>query len=212
MLAPTFHRNLRQLTLALLMAAGGAVAAAAPAPVYHVEIDTARYSGAGYLDFTFIAGNLGVPAASATLSRFGGAFGAVVSQQGDVSGAVPGTLSFGTTGFYNNLFQSVTLGGKFSFDIAFGGAILNRAGDTGSTFGIGLLDAAGYLGNPDGNLVQFDLMPAPGGGPASIAGAAYAGVATISAVPEASEWLMLSAGLGLLGLGARRRKGGAARA
>ncbi|WP_317201874.1 NF038129 family PEP-CTERM protein [Janthinobacterium sp.] len=210
----TLQRGARRLTLALLMAGAAAVAAAAPASNYHVEIDTSRFSGAGFLDFAFIAGNAGAPAASATLSHFSGAFGQLVTQEGDVSGALPGSLRFGTGAFYNDLFHSVTLGGKFSFDIQFGGAFLSTPGTTGTTFGVGLLDAGGgnYLGNPGGNVVQFELMPSPGVGPGSVSGAGYSDFASISAVPEAGEWLMLSAGLGLLGWRARRRQPGAVRA
>lgn len=207
--------TLRHAVLAVLMAGASALAVAAPAaPVsnYHVEIDTTRFSGAGFLDFAFISGNDQAPAASATLSHFSGAFGAVAGQEGDVAGALGSSVRFGNASFYNDLFQSVTLGGKFSFDIAFGGAFLNTAGNTGTTFGVGLLDASGsaYLGNPNGNVVQFELMPMLDGAPAGIAGAGYGGVAAIAAVPEPSEWLMLSAGIALLGWSARRRQARAA--
>ncbi|MFM9437711.1 hypothetical protein ACFDR9_004801 [Janthinobacterium sp. CG_23.3] len=210
--APTLQRALRHLTLAVALA--GAAAAAAAAPGYHVEIDTSRFSGAGFLDFVFIPGNSGAPAASATLRHVSGAFGGVVAQEGDVSGAVGGVLSLRNGGFYNGLFQSIALGGQFSFDVEFGGAFQFADGGAGSTFGVGLLDASGarYLGNPGGNVVQFELMPAFGGAPAGVSGAVYGGVATIAAVPEPGAWLMLSAGLALLGWGARRRRGVEARA
>jgi len=73
---------------------------------------------------------------------------------------------------------------------------------------VGLLDASGtaYLGNVNGNVLQFELTPLNGGVPASIAGSTYASIASISAVPEASEWMMLTGGLALVGLALRRRQ------
>jgi len=198
----------RRAIVAALLAASSSLALADPLS-YHVEIDTSQYSGAGFLDFAFIAGNAPVPGATATLSNFSGAFGALESQEGNVSGSLPGMLVFGNGGGYNDWFHNVMLGGKFGFNIVFGGDFLNAEGMAGSTFGVGLLDASGvaYLGNPAGNVVQFELMPMVAGLPATVSGSAYGGFASVSAVPEASQWLMLSGGLALMGLALRRRNG-----
>ena len=203
--------TLRRAVLAALLAASSNAALAAPSadPLhYHVEIDTSQFSGAGFLDLTFLAGNSPAPGATATLSQFSGAFGALESKDGNVSGSAPGTLVFGNGGGYNDWFQNVTLGGKFAFDIVFGGDFLSTSGNAGTAFGLGLLDqsASNYLGNPDGNLLQFDLMPRNGALPASIAASTYASIASISAVPEASEWMMLTGGLALIGFALRRRR------
>lgn len=207
MLTAKFNLTLRRAVLAALLAGSSSLALADPLG-YHVEIDTSAFSGAGFLDFAFIAGNSRAPGASATLSNFSGAFGALESQEGNVSGSVPGSLTFGNSGAYNDWFHNVTLGGKFAFNIVFGGEFLNTAGNAGTTFGVGLLDASGtaYLGNVNGNLLQFELTPLTGGVPASIAGSTYANIASISAVPEASEWLMLTGGLALIGFALRRRQ------
>ena len=207
MLTAKFNLTLRRAVLAALLAGSSSLALADPLG-YHVEIDTSAFSGAGFLDFAFIAGNSPAPGASATLSNFSGAFGALESQEGNVSGSVPGSLTFGNSGAYNDWFHNVTLGGKFAFNIVFGGEFLNTAGNAGTTFGVGLLDASGtaYLGNVNGNLLQFELTPLTGGVPASIAGSTYASIASISAVPEASEWMMLTGGLALIGFALRRRQ------
>ncbi|MNM10069.1 hypothetical protein D3C81_201880 [compost metagenome] len=207
MLTTTFNLTLRRAVLAAVLAASSSLALADPLG-YHVEIDTSAFSGAGFLDFAFIAGNSPAPGASATLSNFSGAFGALESLEGNVSGSLPGTLTFGNSGAYNDWFHNVTLGGKFAFNIVFGGDFLTTAGNAGTTFGVGLLDASGmsYLGNVNGNLLQFELTPVYGGAPASIAGSTYASIASISAVPEASEWMMLTGGLALIGLALRRRQ------
>lgn len=207
MLTTKLNLTLRRAVLAALLAGSTSVALADPLG-YHVEIDTSTFSGAGFLDFAFIAGNSPAPGASATLSNFSGAFGALESQEGSVSGSLPGTLTFGNSGAYNDWFHNVTLGGKFAFNIVFGGDFLTTAGNAGTTFGVGLLDASGtaYLGNVNGNVLQFELTPLNGGVPASIAGSTYASIASISAVPEASEWMMLTGGLALIGLALRRRQ------
>ncbi|WP_425252250.1 NF038129 family PEP-CTERM protein [Janthinobacterium sp. NFX145] len=207
MLTTTLNLTLRRAVLAAMLAASSSVALADPLG-YRVEIDTSAFSGAGFLDFAFIAGNSPAPGASAVLSNFSGAFGALESLEGNVSGSVPGTLAFGNSGAYNDWFHNVTLGGKFGFNVVFGGDFLSTAGNAGTTFGVGLLDYTGttYLGNANGNLVQFELTPLNGGLPASITGSTYASIATISAVPEASEWMMLTGGLALIGFALRRRQ------
>lgn len=207
MMTTKFNLTLRRAVLVALLAASSSLALADPLS-YHVEIDTSQFSGTGFLDFSFIAGNSPAPGASAILSNFSGAFGALESQEGSVSGSLPGTLTFGNSGAYNDWFHNVTLGGKFGFNIVFGGDFLNTAGNAGTTFGVGLLDYTGiaYLGNANGNVLQFELTPLNGGLPASIAGSSYASIATISAVPEASEWMMLTGGLALIGFALRRRQ------
>lgn len=207
MLTTTLNLTVRRAVLAAVLAASSSLALAGPV-AYHVEIDTSQFSGTGFLDFAFIAGNSPAPGASAVLSNFSGAFGALASQEGNVSGSLPGTLTFGNSGAYNDWFHNVTLGGKFGFNIVFGGDFLNTAGNVGTTFGVGLLDATAtsYLGNANGNLLQFELTPLNGGLPASIAGSTYASIASISAVPEASEWMMLTGGLALIGFALRRRQ------
>ncbi|MGK5079763.1 NF038129 family PEP-CTERM protein [Janthinobacterium sp. HLX7-2] len=207
MFATKRNLTLRHAVLAALLAGSSSLALADPLS-YHVEIDTSQFSGAGFLDFAFIAGNSPAPGATAILSQFTGAFGVLESQDGEVSGSLPGTLSFGNGGAYNDWFHNVTLGGTFGFNIVFGGDFLNTAGNAGTTFGVGLLDATtmSYLGNVNGNLLQFELTPVNGGLPASIVGSSYAGIASVSAVPETSEWMMLTGGLALIGFALRRRQ------
>ncbi|CDG84589.1 NF038129 family PEP-CTERM protein [Janthinobacterium agaricidamnosum] len=203
----SFTRIARQLSLAVLMAGAASLAAAAPvADTYHVEIDTSQFSGAGFLDFSFIAGNANAPGASAILSNFSGALGSLASQEGQVSGALPGSVTFGNGGFYNDLFHNIVLGGKFAFDLQFDASFLDSAGDAGTTFGIGLLDNNGYLGNASGNLLQFELTPLNGGVPASINANSFSNIVLVSAVPEPSTWLMLLGGIALIGVHLRRRQ------
>ena len=71
MFATTLSRTLRRAVLAALLAGSSSLALADPLS-YHVEIDTSQFSGAGFLDFAFIAGNSPAPGASAVLSNFSG--------------------------------------------------------------------------------------------------------------------------------------------
>lgn len=192
--------TLRQALLALLLVSGASLAEAA---LYHVELDTSAYSGAAYLDLLFTAGDPSAAPSFASLSNFSGALGRLLSQDGDVSGTLGNGAVFGTSGAFNEVFQSVTLGGKFSFDVQFAGGFLATPGDAGSTFSVALYDDHGYVGY-QGNLAEFQLLPAYAGNPAAVLASAN-GDASISAVPEPSVWLMVCAGLLVLALFQRRR-------
>jgi len=60
MLTTKLNLTLRRAVLAALLAGSASVALADPLG-YHVEIDTSTFSGAGFLDFAFIAGNSPAP-------------------------------------------------------------------------------------------------------------------------------------------------------
>ena len=210
MFAMHFRRTLRQTVLALMLASADSVAAAT---TYHVDIDTSAYAGAGYIDLTF----LGYPdsdAATATISNFSGALGALVSQDGDVSGTLGSSATLGNSVFYNEVYQSVTLGGLFSFDVDFAGSFHTGTSLDGTTLAIGLLDASQvtYLdaGQPQ---VQFNLASNNGIDVAGVTPAVYSAIATVStvsAVPEPSAWLLMLGGVAVVGFAARRRQAAAA--
>jgi hypothetical protein len=200
-----FIQTLSQAALALALLGGAGAAAAASS--YHVDIDTSSYAGTGYLDLSLLGFDAS-PAATASLSNFSGSYGDVVDQSGAVSGSVASTVVIGNSTSYNDLFQQVTLGGVLSFDIAFSGAYASSISEWGSAFAIGLLDSTqtSYLGNTEGNLVVFSLTSANGVDAAGVSAAVLSNIATVSAVPEASEWLMVAVGLFVVGLAAHRRR------
>lgn len=207
---PSFLRNL----LAALALAGSAGAVLA-APTHHVNLDTSGFAGStGFIDLYFSRDG-GAPASTVTLSNFVGAFGAMDSGFGDVTGAIPGSVVFGSTDGDSDLFQAVSFGGALGFDVEFGGDFATVTSDITSLFGIALLNqnVNAYLG-ANGDLVQFSLVPMGGQNAAGVSFETFGSIATVSAasaVPEPSDLLLMTTGLGLVGFMLRRRKAPAAR-
>ena len=191
----------QRAVLALLLVGSAGMASAA---VYHVDIDTAGYDGFGSIDFVFGASDVDTPLSYASLSNFSGAYGDVLETSGAVSGSVASAVQFNTSGGYNDLYQAIVLGGKFSFNVVFSGPLLTTPGTGGSLFGVTLYDANGNAMGTSPFAVQFDLLQSASGA-GTLSASADAGLANVSAVPEPAEWMMLLLGLALVGLVAQRR-------
>ena len=200
--------TLRGSVIALALA--GCASFASADTSYHATIDTSSMSGAGWLDMSFLPGMTPAVGATVTLSNFSGNFGGEVDLTGDANGALPGSFTMGNSTAYNDVFQALTLGGSFSFDINFSGAYENTSGTVGTSLGVGLLsgDQSTYLGNPTGNLFQIDLMPMQGSTLSSVNVSMLAGdIASVTAaVPEPSQYLLLLGGLCVLGAVTARRR------
>lgn len=203
--------SLRHAALALALTACASLASAASA--FQVEIDTSTLVAAngntGWIDLQFNPGNGGTPYAQASLSNFFG-FGDPASAQ--VAGNVSGSLASGyvignnDVGGYNDLFHAVNFGGKVSFTVSFSGDIDPAAAGLGSAFAVSLFNdqnAALGTSDPIGALVLLNWTSL---GDITATALTNEIGTSVTPVPEPETWLMLGAGLALVGGLARRRR------
>ncbi|GGE67460.1 NF038129 family PEP-CTERM protein [Massilia psychrophila] len=188
---------LRQCLLALTLAATALGALAGPTS-FHVNLNTSALAKPTYIDLFFSAASNAAPA-SATVSNFTGAFGTVDYADGAVVFNADGSITIGNSPFSNMVGFNVLFGDTFGFDVSFNSDFLNGNSIDGSTFSVSALDAG--LNPIGGPLVTFDLF-----GGAGIAVGADGQFASVTAVPEPSELLLMMTGLGLIGFVHRRRK------
>ena len=183
------------LALAFVLGAAPAMAG----PIYRVTIDTSAFAGtSGFLDLTFIGLGNAAPA-TATLANFTGNFGAYSGTEGDVRGDLASGVVLGNGTGFNDFMQEVVFGGLFSFDVNFS---LQGEG-AGTTFGVALFDEAfsTFLG-ASGNVAEIALMP--GEADVLMAVEGVAAIASVTAVPEPADWLLVMTGLGLMAVAAQR--------
>jgi PEP-CTERM motif len=138
-------------TVALLTIIGISSAGSARAnPLsYQVTINTSAVTGtSGNLDLQFNPGLLpGTQLATASVQSFStnGTLG-TATLTGDVSGTLPGPLSFDNQTAFNDDFQAMVFGTNIQFDLLLSGPALLAPDGTsvsGSIFGIGLWDSTG---------------------------------------------------------------------
>lgn len=130
-----------------LMCALAAPSSAAVA--YTVTVNTSAVNGtSGFLDFQFNPGNATSQPATAQIANFqstGGALTGVPAVTGNVSGTLPGTVTFVNSTALNEYFQGYNYGTSFTFLLILSGPAIDAPNGTataGSTFCVGLYDAA----------------------------------------------------------------------
>jgi hypothetical protein len=202
--------TLRTAVAALALAFGSTAALADT--TLAVSIDTRLFGDAGWIDFQYSPGNLGLsPATSVTLSGFEGFdAGADVETTSQVSGSLASGYVIGNGEYSNSLLHAVDFGGVLRFNVTFSGDNTDPSGSGyGSLFAVyayntGFTTDLGNSAADDRRLVSATWSPATGTG-GTLAYQSYSSVATISAVPEPSSWLMLGIGAMLVAGAARRR-------
>ena len=124
-----------------------AVSNAAAAVSYTVNVDTSSVNGtSGFLDFQFNPGNATSQPATIQLVNFdpdGGSLAGPPSVTGNVTGTLPGTLTFANTTALNDYFQQFTYGSHVSFTVVLSGPAIDAPNGTataGSTFSVSLYD------------------------------------------------------------------------
>jgi hypothetical protein len=139
----------------LLSCFGGFVSA--DVITYDVTVNTSSLDGTtGSLDFNFNPGPLVTQAADLQILNFtGGSFESCASNvqgfcnTGDVTGTLPGTLTFDNGTGFNDYFDGFTFGSTLSFDVSLYGPALSSPDGTatsGSTFAFSMFsDAAGTI-------------------------------------------------------------------
>jgi hypothetical protein len=206
----TLSSPLRRGLLALALCSSAALAHADE--TFHVVVDTSSFAASnasGWLDLQFDGYGAAAGTSYASVTNLSGAFdlSQAVQLSGDAAGSIAGGFKLDSATSFNDVFQAVNYGGKFSFDVTFSGA---ADASSGSAFTVGAYAADGFtaLGNADpatGGLAQLNLT----GGVVSVTVFDSAAAGAVSAVPEPASWLMLALGAGMVAFYARRRKAAA---
>src|SRR5579862_3780409 len=120
--------------------------------MYHGNVDTSSISGtAGSLDFQFNPGPLLSQSASLQILNFvsDGTLAGGASLTGNVSGALPGTVTFDNGAGFNDYFEGFMFGSNIIFDVRLYGPGVNSPDGTstsGSTFAFSMFsDPAGTI-------------------------------------------------------------------
>ena len=200
-----FTSFIKTAILACALALGAAPAFAGP--MYLVTIDTSDLAETtGLLDFALISHAGSPDLTSITWTNFTGAFGAEASREGDVTD-IAGGYAIGSGAGLSWLTRFVNLGGSFSVHVGFADSF-SGVNNVGLAISLFTADFTQYLGL-NGPLVSFELVPAMGGAPSFVTVSPDNALASVNAIPEPSELLLMLTALAMLGFATRRGRNNA---
>lgn len=189
------QKHLRQVLLAVGLAAASLTVNASVLPTYHIGVADTATADIAFIDFVF--GSIdGAAPVTATLSHFTGAPVPDLDRTGAVS-TIAGGYTIGNPGTYNDLFLEVDA--PFAFDLNFTEAFLDFAStfDSNSLFSIALYNSNGdVVGDPSGYL-NFSLAKT---GVAVTSTSSLLSLTQVSAaaVPEPADWALALTGLAIV--------------
>lgn len=181
--------------------------------IYAVTIDTSSQSGnGGYIDLQFDPSSLTTQPANAAVTTFStdgslDTFGddPFDFSGGDISGTLPGTVSFDNGTSTNEYTQGITFGNTISFNLDLSGPAIDLPNaDGGGSFFLTFYDPSGdplLTNNPNGPAFEVDINGDGSTTPTAFANASGGPtVVTYSlpltaATPEPSMMLLLAGGL-----------------
>jgi PEP-CTERM motif len=210
------------LSIIFLAVCGMAVPAFADV-IYAVTVDTSSLSGnAGYIDLQFNPSSFTTQSANAAVTTFStdgtlDAFGddPFDGLIGDVTGTLPGTVSFDNGTSTNDYTQGMTFGTTISFHVDLSGPAIDLPnGEDGGSFLLTFYDPSGnplLTNSPNGAAFEADInpdgsttataYPNADGGPSV---GTFVGPTEVSAIPEPSMVLLLAGGLAAIAAILRR--------
>lgn len=194
-----------KLLHAMLVICAGLFASIASAQSYLITVDTSELAGTeGYVNFQFNPADLTAPAAEASILQWLGSTTLLDAPlvEGNVAGALPGTVTINNGTAFNDYFQASQFGTAFSFIVQFSGNV--TPGSLGTSFALALYAADGFTplltDDVSGSLVRFELASA------GIDYLANSSAVQVTPVPlPAAAWLLLSGIVTLAGAGRSRR-------
>jgi hypothetical protein len=149
--------------IAVAVAALGVVSAmpAAAAVAYFVTVDTSSVNATpGFQDFQFNPGNATSQAATAQITNFantGGMFTAPPANTGDVSGTLPGPVTFVNDTPFNEYFQPFTYGTSFTFIVTLSGPALDSPNHTATAGTRFCVEQPALTNDPSGCVFTIDI-------------------------------------------------------